>query len=143
VLTDDDKLWITGRLEKVAERIQKVEMAFADLLERVERTLLSESHERRSLVELRERSRAAIFLMLHTEIKYPYHKPKNLKFFFCYLIFLTIRTLKFPLALPSRESLTVPISIPPNLRCKQDDQDNHLVLLMRRDLSSNIFDGNW
>jgi hypothetical protein len=79
VLTDDDKLWITGRLEKVAERIQKVEMAFADLLERVERTLLSESHERRSLVELRERSRAAIFLMLHTEIKYPYHKPKNLE----------------------------------------------------------------
>jgi hypothetical protein len=90
VLTDDDKQWITGRFEKVEERIQKVETEFADRLEKVETTfaerlekvettLLTEFHKWASPIELRQRSHAAALRAHDAEIESLSDRLKNLE----------------------------------------------------------------
>ncbi len=68
VLTDEDKQWIQQRLDKVEER-----------LERVETTLLTEFHKWASPVELRQRSHAAALRALDTEVEALADRLKNLE----------------------------------------------------------------
>jgi ribosome-associated translation inhibitor RaiA len=51
-LTDEDKQWIT-------ERLERVESTFSDKLERVETTLLTEFHKWSSPIEMRLRTHSA------------------------------------------------------------------------------------
>ena len=62
MLTDDDKQWIS-------ERLQKVESEFSGRLEKVETTLLTEFHKWASPVELRQKSHAAALLALDAEVE--------------------------------------------------------------------------
>lgn len=61
VLTEEDKQWISGRLEKV------------------ETTLLTEFHKWASPVELRQRSHAAALRALDTEVEALSDRLKNLE----------------------------------------------------------------
>jgi hypothetical protein len=61
VLTDEDKQWITGQLEKV------------------ETTLLTEFHKWASPVELRQRSHAAALRALDAEVESLSDRLKNLE----------------------------------------------------------------
>jgi len=61
VLTDDDKQWIRGQLEKV------------------ETTLLTEFHKWASPVELRQKSHAAAFRALDAEVESVSDRMKNLE----------------------------------------------------------------
>ena len=61
MLTDEDKQWIS-------ERLQKVESQFSHRLEKVETTLLTEFHKWASPVELRQRSHAAALRALDSEV---------------------------------------------------------------------------
>ncbi len=61
VLTDEDKQWISGQLEKV------------------ETTLLTEFHEWASPVELRQKSHAAALRALDVEVESLSDRPKNLE----------------------------------------------------------------
>jgi hypothetical protein len=61
VLTEEDKQWISDRLEKV------------------ETTLLSEFHKWASPVELRQRSHAAAIRALDTEVEALSDRVKNLE----------------------------------------------------------------
>lgn len=56
MLTDEDKRWMTGLLDG---RLEKVEQRFAERLEKVETTLLTEFHKWASPIEMRQRSHAA------------------------------------------------------------------------------------
>jgi hypothetical protein len=61
-LTDEDKQWITGKLEKVEER-------FAERLEQVETKLLTEFHKWASPVEMRVRSHSAALRAMDVEVE--------------------------------------------------------------------------
>jgi hypothetical protein len=61
VLTEEDKQWISQRLEKV------------------ETTLLTEFHKWASPVELRQKSHAAAIRALDTEVEALSDRPKNLE----------------------------------------------------------------
>jgi hypothetical protein len=61
VLSEEDKQWINGRLEKV------------------ETTLLTEFHKWTSPVELRQRSHAAVLRALDTEVESLSDRLKNLE----------------------------------------------------------------
>ena len=61
MLTDDDKQWIRGQLEKV------------------ETTLLTEFHKWASPVELRQKSHAAAFRALDAEVESVSDRMKNLE----------------------------------------------------------------
>jgi len=60
MLTDDDKRWLT-------ERLDSVRVEFSERLEKVETTLLTEFHKWASPVELRQRSHAAVLRALDAE----------------------------------------------------------------------------
>jgi hypothetical protein len=106
VLTEEDKQWISERLEKVettlltesserlgkvettllaefSERLEKVETTllaeFSERLEKVETTLLTEFHKWASPVELRQRSHAAALRALDTEVESLSDRLKNLE----------------------------------------------------------------
>jgi hypothetical protein len=61
MLTDDDKQWITGQLEKI------------------ETTLLTEFHKWASPVEMRQRSHAAALRALDAEVESLADRLKNLE----------------------------------------------------------------
>ena len=61
MLTDDDKRWIS-------ERLQKVESEFSGRLEKVETTLLTEFHKWATPLELRQKSHAAALRALDAEV---------------------------------------------------------------------------
>ena len=91
MLTEEDKQWISERLEKVestllakfSERLEKVESTllteFSERLEKVETTLLTEFHKWASPVELRQRSHAAALRALDTEVESLSDRLKNLE----------------------------------------------------------------
>jgi hypothetical protein len=56
MLTDDDKRWIRGELDKVEERL---EQRIAERVEKVETTLLTEFHKWASPLEMRQKRHAA------------------------------------------------------------------------------------
>ena len=66
MLTDEDKQWIVERLE---ERLGKAEERFAERLEKVETTLLTEFHKWASPLEMRQRSHAAAIKALDVEVE--------------------------------------------------------------------------
>ena len=72
MLTDDDKQWIS-------ERLQKVESEFSGRLEKVETTLLTEFHKWASPVELRQKSHAAALRALDAEVESLSDRLKNLE----------------------------------------------------------------
>lgn len=72
MLTDDDKQWIS-------ERLQKVESEFSGRLEKVETTLLTEFHKWASPVELRQKSHAAALRPLDAEVESLSDRLKNLE----------------------------------------------------------------
>jgi hypothetical protein len=72
MLTDDDKQWIS-------ERLQKVESEFSARLEKVETTLLTEFHKWASPVELRQKSHAAALRALDAEVESLSDRLKNLE----------------------------------------------------------------
>ncbi len=72
MLTDDDKQWIS-------ERLQKVETEFSGRLEKVETTLLTEFHKWASPVELRQKSHAAALRALDAEVESLSDRLKNLE----------------------------------------------------------------
>jgi hypothetical protein len=76
MLTDDDKQWILERLE---ERLGKVEERFAERLEKVETTLLTEFHKWASPLEMRQRSHAAAIKALDVEVESISDRLKNLE----------------------------------------------------------------
>lgn len=67
-LTEDDKQWIRGELERVEIR-----------LERVETTLLTESHKWASPVEMRQRSHSAALRALDMEVESLSERVKKLE----------------------------------------------------------------
>jgi hypothetical protein len=64
VLTDEDKKWIIERLEKLEGR-------FAERLEKVETTPLTQFHKWASPLEMRQRSHAAALRALDAEVESP------------------------------------------------------------------------
>ncbi len=66
MLTDDDKRWLTERLD---ERLDRVRAEFSERLEKVETTLLTEFHKWASPVETRQRSHAAALRALDEEVE--------------------------------------------------------------------------
>ena len=77
MLTEDDKQWMSDRLQKVentlqaefSSRLEKVEIEFSSRLEKVETTLLTEFHKWASPVELRQKSHAAALRALDAEVE--------------------------------------------------------------------------
>jgi hypothetical protein len=65
VLSEDDKRWVTERLEK-GETSLRTE--FAERLGKVETTLLTEFHKWASPLELRQKSHAAAIRALDAEV---------------------------------------------------------------------------
>jgi hypothetical protein len=76
MLTDEDKQWIIERLE---ERLGKSEERFAERLEKVETTLLTEFHKWASPLEMRQRSHAAAIKALDVEVESISDRLKNLE----------------------------------------------------------------
>ena len=62
MLTDEDKQWIL-------ERLGQVEQRFAERLEKVETTLLTEFHKWASPLEMRQRTHAAAIRALDEEVE--------------------------------------------------------------------------
>ena len=63
MLTEEDRQWISERLEKVETTLLA---EFSERLEKVETTLPTEFHKWASPVELRQRSHAAVLRALDT-----------------------------------------------------------------------------
>jgi hypothetical protein len=76
MLTDEDKQWIGDHLE---ERLAKLEERFAERLEKVETTLLTEFHKWASPIEMRQRSHAAALRALDSEVESLSDRLKNLE----------------------------------------------------------------
>jgi len=70
VLTDDDKQWITERLDRtIAGRLEEERQWVLERIEKLETTLLTEFHKWASPVELRQRSHAAALKALDAEVE--------------------------------------------------------------------------
>ena len=72
MLTEDNKQWISQRLEKVENELSR-------RLEKVETTLLTEFHKWASPVELRQKSHAAALRALDAEVESLSDRLKNLE----------------------------------------------------------------
>lgn len=91
MLTDDDKQWLSERLQKelqkelqklqsqFSDQLHKVETQFSERLEKVETTLLTEFHKWASPVELRQKSHAAALRALDVEVESLSDRLKNLE----------------------------------------------------------------
>ncbi|MGO9246631.1 MAG: hypothetical protein ACLQDC_17890 [Verrucomicrobiia bacterium] len=76
MLTEEDKQWISERLEKVETTLLA---EFSERLGKVETTLLTEFHKWASPVELRQRSHAAALRALDAEVESLSDRLKNLE----------------------------------------------------------------
>ncbi len=76
VLAEEDRQWISERLEKVETTLLA---EFSERLEKVETTLPTEFYEWASPVELRQRSHAAALRALDTEVESLSDRLKNLE----------------------------------------------------------------
>lgn len=68
-LTDDDKRWIAGELNKLDVKIDRVETTLNDRIERVETTLLTEFHKWASPNEARQRTHTTTIRALELEFE--------------------------------------------------------------------------
>lgn len=73
-LTDEDKQWFTELLD---ERLERVGTKFAEKLERVETTLLTEFHKWSSPTEMRLRTHAAALRAVDLELEAVAERPRT------------------------------------------------------------------
>ena len=72
MLSDEDKQWITARLETLQSE-------FSERIEGIETSLRTELRKGVTPAELRQQSHAAVLRVLAVEMEYPYYSPKNLE----------------------------------------------------------------